>query len=117
VALVPCAGPVVVPADLGVLLPSQLRRAAPCPTREHRLAVAVFALAINDLHGKGPVSYGNGYRGTAAVAAWRARMAAEARAWIDADEPGVPYSFVSLCEFLGFDAAGVRRALAGRRAA
>jgi hypothetical protein len=44
-------------------------------------------------------------------------MSAAAREWIDADEPGVPYSFASLCSVLGLDPDGVRRALAGRRAA
>jgi len=116
VALVPCAGPVVVPEDLGDLLPSQIRRTAPCPSREHRLAVAVLALAVGDLRGRGPVN-ANGLKGPAAVAAWRAKMAEEAARWIAADEPHVPFSFVNLCDVLGLDPDGVRRALAGRRAA
>jgi len=36
---------------------------------------------------------------------------------IASDEPGIPYSFTSLCDALGLDPDGVRRALAGRRAA
>jgi hypothetical protein len=44
-------------------------------------------------------------------------MAVEAAAWIEADEPGEPFSFAALCSVLDLDADGVRRALAGRRAA
>jgi hypothetical protein len=45
-----------------------------------------------------------------------ARKVVEARAWI-ADDGRWPFSFVSLCGVLGLDPDGVRRALAGRRAA
>ena len=110
----PDAAPGDVPET--TVLPTQRPRASTeSPARA--LALAVLRLAVADLTGCGPVSYANGHRGPGAVAAWRARMAAQARAWIDADEPGVAYSFVSLCDALGLDPDGVRRALAGRRAA
>src|SRR5215831_3479470 len=71
------------------------------------LALAVLGLAIDDLLGRGPVSYGNG-KGSQARERWRTRMAAEAHSWIDADDPGDLYSFASLCSVLGLDPAGVR---------
>jgi hypothetical protein len=73
-------------------------------------------LAVDDLLGRGPVSYPHG-QGPGAREAWRARMAVEASAWVAADEPGVPFSFVGLCHALDLDPGAVRAALAGRRAA
>jgi len=99
-----------------VLLPTQLGRAAPLLTCERRLALGVLSLAIADLRGCGVVS-SNGHRGPAAVAAWRRRMAREARTWIDAEDGAWPYSFVNLCSVLGLDPDAVRAALADRRAA
>ena len=99
--------------DLGDLLPSQLRRYRELLTPSHALALAVLALAVDDLLGRGPASYAHGR----SREAWRSRIGAEAAAWVAADDPGVPYSFASLCTALGLDPGGVRRALAGRRAA
>jgi hypothetical protein len=108
------AAPDSVPGDVPdcTLLPTQRRHSTESPARA--LAVAVLALAVNDLLGRGPVSYTGARK---AVPAWRARMATAAAEWIAADEPGVPFSFASLCAVLGLDPDGVRRALAGRQAA
>ena len=98
-----------------VLLPTQCRRyTTDSPAR--RLAVAVLALAVADVQHRGAVSYGNG-KGAATRDAWRARMSAEALAWFAADDGAWPYSFTNLCAVLHLDPDGVRRALAGRRAA
>jgi hypothetical protein len=98
------------------ILPTQLRRCSrDSPARA--LALAVLRLALADLNKCGPVN-GNGSRaGPQGLAAWRARMARDARAWIDADDGRWPYSFVGLCSVLGLDPGAVRSALAGRRAA
>src|SRR5262249_31290324 len=97
--------------DLGDLLPSQLRRSRALSTPSHSRASAVLALAVEDLVGCGPVASHGKQAG--ARAAWRARMATDAADWIAADEPGVPYSFVSLCDLLGLNPDGIRRALRG----
>ena len=98
-----------------VLLPTQRSRCAG-DSPERRLAIAVLALAIADLQGRGAVSYGNA-KGAATREKWRARMGKEAAAWISRDEPGVAFSFASLCAALDVDVAAARKALAGRRAA
>jgi len=73
--------------------------------------------ALADLRGRGAAPT---YLRVTARSPWRDRTAADAAARIhdDSDDARAwPYSFVSICHVLGLDPDGIRRALAGRRAA
>ena len=67
-----------------------------------RLAVAVLQLALNDLGTNSTLKPGD---------------RESALDWFTADDWRWPYSFLNVTHALGLDPAGVRRALAGRRAA
>jgi len=85
------------------LLPAQFRPAAVHARAEHDLWRAVLVRALEDLHGGVPLNRKK--------ARERARMRAEARAWI-ADRRGTGVgSFPWVCEVLGLDAVVVRAAL------
>jgi hypothetical protein len=80
--------------------------------RDGARVLAVLEQALVDLRGRASDDH------TAlreVRAAWRARKAREAQAWVDSDNEAWPFSFVSLCHVLGLDPTAVREALAGRR--
>jgi len=43
------------------------------------------------------------------------RLAAEAEAWLRSDRRDWPFSFLNVCDVLGFDAGAIRRRLVARR--
>jgi hypothetical protein len=99
--------PIHLSASLNLLLPSQLFPVAtryPEGERRLRLAVLEDAIAIFLRHRPG----GD---------ARSARLFAETEAWIASEDAESPFSFLAVCDVLGLEPTGLRRALARCREA
>jgi hypothetical protein len=88
-----------------MILPEQFFEGATVVTGEQKLLMAMLEDVVR--------IYG---RAVSLHATARVRLDARAaRAWVDADDPRFPFSFVNVCTALGLDPGAIRREL--RRAA